>query len=911
MTARYLVGIDLGTTTTVVAAARADTSLAAGAVTDIFPMRQRVSAGEVEALPRLASVLYIPTEDEKRLDPLAEGDYVLGAYARTRGAEVPGRAITSAKSWLSYPRIDRTAAVLPWGRTDEELPRLSPVDASARLLARVRSSWDEAHPDAPLHEQTVVLTVPASFDEAARELTLLAAGRAGLSVRLLEEPQAALYEHLGRDGRAALAGGLVLVVDIGGGTTDLSLVRVPAASAGAGAEIERVAVGRHLLLGGDNMDLALASLVESRFGAPVDAASLEQLALACRQAKEALFAADDPAATAVVTLAGRGSALVGGTKRAVLARADLDEVLVEPFFPRVDRMAATASRPPPRAALVTMGLPYERDPAITRHVAAFLERYAPGGREPVTSLLLNGGVFRAEALAERLVEVVTSWSATAPVRLVHPEPDLAVARGAVAYARALAGQGTLIGSGTAFGYYVASQDDAGRPVAVSVVPRGAREGVRHVATDRVFALTVGRPVRFELYAATDAAIDAPGTAVALDRQRLRRLPPLVLAVGDGTTARETAVTLEGELSAIGTLDLACVETSGSPPARYRLAFDLRAATETGQTEPPPKVALSQPPHAVLLAHTGETRARFDRAFRSPADASAREIKDLVRDLEKLHGERNEWTTATARALFDLLVPHASQRRKTEAHERTFWMLAGFCLRPGFGDPLDPGRIARLTPALLERLAFQDGPRNWQAYFVAARRIAAGLAEPTQLRLRDTFDPFLAPSDRGLKKPKKVEADSLGDLRATLASFERVPSARRAELGDWLVERTFTDADPALWSELGRIGARVPAYASVHHVIAPGTVERWLDLLLRGAWEKVPTAERALVDLARRTGDRARDLSADARKSVLVRLQKKNASPDSLAAVTEVVEVAEKEREAFYGESLPVGLRLVR
>ncbi len=707
----------------------------------------------------------------------------------------------------------------------------------------------------------------------------------------------------------------MLVVDIGGGTTDLSLVRVPTsaqAAQGAGAEIERVAVGRHLLLGGDNMDLALASLVESHFGAPVDAASLEQLALACRQAKEALFAAEDPAATAVVALAGRGSALVGGTKRAVLARADLDEVLVEPFFPRVERAAAAAIRPPARAALVTMGLPYERDPAITRHVAAFLERYAQG--EPVTSLLLNGGVFRAEPLAQRLVEVVSSWSARPPVRLVHPEPDLAVARGAVAYARALAGQGTLIGSGTAFGYYVASQDDSGRPIAVSVVPRGAREGVRHVATDRVFALTVGRPVRFELYAATDAAIDPPGTAVPLDRQRLRRLPPLVLAVGDGTTARETAVTLEGELSAIGTLDLACVETAGAPPARYRLAFDLRAATETGQTEPPPQVALSQPPHAIALAHLDETRARLERAFRSPPDSSAREIKDLVRDLEKLHGERNEWTTATARALFDLLVPHAGQRRKTDAHERTFWMLAGFCLRPGFGDPLDPGRVARLTPALLERLAFQEGPRNWQAYFVAARRIAGGLEPATQLRLRDTFDPFLAPSDRGLKKPKKVEADSLGDLRATLASFERVPAARRAELGDWLVERTFTETDPALWSELGRVGARVPAYASVHHVVAPGIVERWLDLLLRGDWGKgVPAAitEHALVDLARRTGDRARDLSEETRKSVLARLQKKNAAAQTLQAIAEVVEVAEKEREAFYGESLPVGLRLVQ
>ena len=286
----------------------------------------------------------------------------------------------------------------------------------------------------------------------------------------------------------------------------------------------------------------------------------------------------------------------------------------------------------------------------------------------------------------------------------------------------------------------------------------------------------------------------------------------------------------------------------------------------------------------------------------------------MRDLEKLHGERSEWTTSTARALFDLLVPHASQRRKSEAHERTFWMLAGFCLRPGFGDPLDPSRIARLAPVLLERLAFQDGPRTWQAYFVAVRRVAAGLDEPTQLRLRDTFDPFLAPPERGLKKPKKVEADSLTDLRAALASLERVPAPRRAELGDWLLERTFTDADPALWTDLARVGARVPAYASLHHVVAPAAVERWLDLLLRGAWTRgqlLPTAERALVDLARQTGDRARDLSFAARQSVLTRLQKKNAAPASLQAMTEVIEVGAIEREAFYGESLPVGLRLVR
>ncbi|HYP90972.1 MAG TPA: Hsp70 family protein, partial [Polyangiaceae bacterium] len=427
------VGIDLGTTHTVVAFSAGDAPLEA----QVLAVPQLVSAHEARALRLLPSFLYAPPPGEAVADPWQELPWLVGRYARERGQEVSERLVASAKSWLSHAGVARRDAILPWGADAAETPKISPVEASRRLLEHVRRSWEELFPERPLHQQSVVLTVPASFDEVARELTVEAAEQAGLRLRLLEEPQAAFYDLIAGERRASVeallgaerSSATVLVCDVGGGTTDLTLIQVQRSAAGE-LELERVAVGRHLLLGGDNIDLALAQLCEQGLlgGEHLDPQRFSRLLLACRAAKEALLGASPPSSVPI-RVAGRGSALVGGTLACELSGAEVEELVFSGFLPLVDRGAAPAR---PRAGLVAFGLPYERDPAISRHVVQFLERHAAHG---VDALLLNGGLFHAPRAAARVAEIVSSWSGREVTLLPYPDPDLSVARGAVAYSR--------------------------------------------------------------------------------------------------------------------------------------------------------------------------------------------------------------------------------------------------------------------------------------------------------------------------------------------------------------------------------------------------------------------------------------------------------------------------------------------
>jgi hypothetical protein len=292
-----------------------------------------------------------------------------------------------------------------------------------------------------------------------------------------------------------------------------------------------------------------------------------------------------------------------------------------------------------------------------------------------------------------------------------------------------------------------------------------------------------------------------------------------------------------------------------------------------------------------------------------SDVKPREIKDLVRELERILGERRTWTVETNRGLFDLLLPCHTARRRSEDHERVFWMLSGYCLRPGFGHPADPSRIAQLSPLFEAGVGFAQQSRSWQQFWIALRRIAPGLPEEVQLELRALIDPWLAPAELKLKRSKQFRPLAPEEMLELASWLERVPVEFRIELGRWLLERTWTSRDPRLWAALGRIGARVPAYASAHHVLPPSVVERWLDHLLRERWQEVPSAARAASQLARVTSDRARDLSESARHEVAKRLEAAAAPADWIQAVREFVPVAEAERADWFGDELPVGLLL--
>jgi molecular chaperone DnaK (HSP70) len=906
--ARHIVGIDLGTSNTVVAHATLGEP-----APRILPIAQRISATTIEDAVLLPSCAFATLTGEAPPEArLGELDgWVLGELAKRRAAEVPGRAITSSKSWLGHARVDRRAAILPWGG-DDEAPKLSPVDVATRLLERVRSSWETAHPGAPLAEQELVLTVPASFDEVARELTLEAAKRAGLTPKLLEEPQAAFYRAMHEGSLAPLEAGLavgqrarILVVDVGGGTTDLSLLELEKTDRESPL-LERVAVGAHLLLGGDNMDLALAHALEPRLVAPpdkLDPRRFAELVLACRAAKERLLAKDGPTELRVAVL-GRGSQLLGGQLSTTLTRAEVEAIVLDGFLPIV----APGERPPrTRGGLVAFGLPYERDVAITRHLAGFLTRHLPQGAS-IDAVLLNGGVFHARRIAERVLEALGALGGRAPLELRHPDPDLAVALGAVSFGLSLHGRGARIGGGAPRSFYVGlgvGDDDKSR--AVCVVPKGTREGERLRLDERPLRLLVGTPARFELYTSDRDTGAEPGQLVEVDDE-LDELPPLRASLGDERgRGKELDVVLHAELSPVGTLELSCIERAPNPGAearRFQLSFDLRGDSSEASPEHA-RVARSVKPATKLH----EALAEVERVYGKIGETSERDAKNLVRELERLLGEREGWSADVSRALADGLLAGQRNRRRTADHERVYFQLVGYCLRPGLGAPGDEARVGRLVPALVERLAFPTEARGWQQLFVCARRVAAGLSEASQLELRDRFDGFVAPREAQRKKPKGPAPLSESDLFDLLASLERVPAARRSELGEWILERTWTSRDPRWWAAIGRLGARAPAYASLHHVVPTRDAERWLDQLLRDKWTDLPTAARAASELARLTGDRARDVSERVRSEVDRRLERERADARLVRVVREVVPADELDLRAFLGERLPTGLRL--
>jgi molecular chaperone DnaK (HSP70) len=578
---RFAIGIDLGTTNTAVGFAALDGESAP----ESFPLPQVVAGHEHGTRALLPSFLYLPgaelAEGALALPWDATRSFCVGAFARDRAATLPGRVIASAKSWLCHPGVDRRAALLPFGAAaDSDVPKLSPVEVQARLLTHLREAWDAAHGDARFVDQRVVLTVPASFDAVARQLTEEAAAQAGLrDVVLLEEPQAALYSWIAHHGEAwrkqVQPGDLLLVVDIGGGTTDFSLIEVKDDGAG-NLGLERKAVGDHILLGGDNMDLALAWRVRQRLedeGRTIDDWQLRALTHSCRAAKEALL--EDAALTEhSVVIPGRGSKLIGGSITATLSREELEGTVLDGFFPVV----AADARPtaPRRAGLQTLGLPYAADAAITRHLAAFLR-----GQRPA-ALLFNGGVTRSARLQQRIVDVVNGWLGDVPVRVLQgADLDLAVARGAAAYARVRASaKGLRIKGGTARAYYVGIEKAElavpGLPPrvdAVCIAPRGMEEGSEATIPTEL-GLVVGEPAHFRFFASTTRESDAVGAVVDVARakEELVEIAPIEATL-PGTPGLLVPVTLRSRVTELGTLELLAVETATS--TGHKLEFQVR------------------------------------------------------------------------------------------------------------------------------------------------------------------------------------------------------------------------------------------------------------------------------------------------------------------------------------------------
>ncbi|MDB5840988.1 MAG: Hsp70 family protein [Herminiimonas sp.] len=610
---RYSIGIDLGTTHSALSWVDLDAGDGEKTRHGVLDIAQLTAPGTVEERALLPSFLYLPHADE-----LAPGDlnlpwtdrqeFAVGEMARSRGATTPIRLVSSAKSWLCHPGVDRRAAILP-ADAPPEVARVSPLEASIRYLSHLRQAWDQAQPEAPFTQQEITVTIPASFDPAARELTAEAARAAGYqNLTLLEEPQAALYNWLqtseGRWRKEVKPGDIILVIDVGGGTSDFSLIAV--LERDGNLELHRVAVGDHILLGGDNMDLTLAHGVARKLaanGTQLDPWQMRALTYACRAAKENLLS-DAGADAMPIVVPSRGSKLIGGSLRTELTREEVGATILEGFFPAVDAAARPASRP--RGGLTRLGLPFAQDAAVTRHLAGFLGRqvgalselegYA-GHIDPdasflhPTAVLFNGGIFKSEMLAQRTLDTVNRWlaaeQAPAARMLAGADLDLAVARGAAYYGYVRRGRGVRIRGGTARAYYVAVESAMPAvpgmepPVqALCVAPFGMEEGTEATLHAQEFGLVVGEPVHFRFFGSSVRRQDEIGALLDFwQPDELQELDEIQATLpSDGRQPGEVVqVELHARVTEAGTLELLAAPRDGAQ--RWKVEFDVRGASE--------------------------------------------------------------------------------------------------------------------------------------------------------------------------------------------------------------------------------------------------------------------------------------------------------------------------------------------
>jgi molecular chaperone DnaK (HSP70) len=895
----FLVGIDLGTSNCAVS--YADTEV------HDFPIIQAIRSADIRESSLLPSAVYIPHSEELPKESYAlpwdsAPTRIVGEFARWQGTRVPARLITSAKSWLSHSGVDRTAAILPWGASPD-VEKMSPVDASAELLLHIRRAWNHAHPDALLEKLEVVITVPASFDEVARALTVTAARRAGFDkFTLVEEPQAAFYDFTARhrdDLAKALAGvSLVLVVDVGGGTSDFTLVEV-----GADQTLRRIAVGNHLMLGGDNMDAAIARKAEEQMtagGRKLTPTQWSELLQASRGAKESLLAPSAPE-TVHMSVVAEGGKLIGGSMSAKLARTDIEQIVLDGFFPHC--MPTDLPRRTTRVALQEFGLPFAQDPAITRQLAGFLNAHAAAGRP--NAILLNGGVFNSGAIASRLVSIVSSWwPDAAPIRVLqHDSLELAVARGAAWYGLVRRGIGRRIGGGAAHSFYVGLETKRNEESkALSLIPRGHEEGQTVELGQRTFNLMLGRPVQFPLYTSTSDRIAAPGEILTVTDD-LQPLPPIhtLLKSAEGRIG-QVPVHLRAILTEIGTLELWCVSDTSNE--QWRLEFELRGSTATAKDT----VIESMPTQfATARKHIEQVFGGKGVAGATPEPAK---VKQLWRNLEQTLGQREQWRVPILRELWGALHTGASRRRRSADHERIWFQLTGYTLRPGFGYPLDEWRSEQTAALFAAGVAAHKDKPVWIEYWIMWRRIAGGMTEQRHHDIWNYLKPHLE-RRLALHQPKQqpklkgIQPEGLDEMVRLAAALEHIDTQEKITLGDWIAPRVST-AGPWAWA-LGRIGARVPLYGSIHKTVDPSKASEWLNALLDAHSKNVEGALFAIVQIARLTGDRSRDLDEPLRARALEALGSANAPESWRRLLLEVVTMETADQARAFGDTLPAGL----
>ena len=862
------IGIDLGTTNSALAyidppqASEADSP-----EIQVLEVPQYTAPGRIEARRTLPSFLY-----------LGDQEY-LGVFAREQGALTPTKSVHSAKSWLSNPEVDRAAKILPWDA--QEAGRvLSPVEVSTRILKRLVEAWEKDRGLA-IGEQSVVLTVPASFDEEARELTVAAARDAGIGkLTLLEEPAAAFYSwianDLARSQKSLFDGQVVLVCDVGGGTSDFTLIRV--GREGDRVEFTRTAVGKHLLLGGDNLDLTLAWLVEEKLGKTLSVRQRSGLRRQCAAAKEKLLSQPDLKSVEITVLGG-GSSLVGGTLKTEILREEALELALDGFLPEceLDEQPKEEEKSPYRE----IGLPYVSDPAVTRHLAAFL--HSAGDAKP-DAILFNGGFFIPEVLRQRVADVMEHWLGRRPVIFENRDLDLAVAVGAAYYSYVRAtGAGLLVRGGLPRAYFIAlGGGEQGKLRTLCLAPRGAEEGSTIELDPGNLQLIANKPVSFRLYSSLTRTEDKAGDVVEFaSTEDLHLHAPLSAVLRFGKAGeRMVPVKLGAKLTEVGTLEIWA--DSKISDHRWRLQFQLRKAAAAEGASPRAAAVISE---TALAGAEALIPAAFGEATHEPEQLPAR--------LEQTLGlGRNSWPLTAIRKLADRMLELAEGRKRSAAHEARWLNLCGFCLRPGFGFPGDDYRIEQARRIYAAGLMFANHVQNEIEWWIFWGRVAGGLNKNQQTDVFQRLSPALLPK---AGKRARLNQSLLREMWRTAASLELLPAQTRTQLGDELIARIAKNdfVETGLWC-LARLGARQLFYGPINQTLPASTAVRWTEALLKN-----PKAEEAVGALARRTGDSTRDLPSAAlelARRAFPGLDLEAAPRTDLAAMGRI-----------FGEELPSGL----
>ncbi|MCF8145176.1 MAG: hsp70 family protein [Deltaproteobacteria bacterium] len=930
MTTNYIVGIDLGTTNSAVSyidLSRADRE--APPRIEGFEIPQLTAPGEISMLKVLPSFLYLPGDHELDNNGLqatwtSEKKGVAGAFARNQGVKVPKRLVSSAKSWLCHGKVDRRAPILPWGG-DGQIARMSPVAVTAAYLRHIKEAWNQDKREDKgryLENQNVLITVPASFDEVARDLTMEAAAQAGLRhITLLEEPLAAFYcwlsMHEGGWDRFVRPGELILVCDVGGGTTDFTLITLRERN--GHPVFERIAVGDHLILGGDNMDLALAHRCEARLqgemGRRLSLDRWQALCSQCRQAKERLLNSLSESET--ITLLGEGRKLIAGTVSTRLSKEEVESAILDGFFPLIAPGESLIEKP--RQGMIEFGLPYAQDPAITRHLIRFLEHHREDVREMLGKatprpdlILFNGAALKPPPVQERIREAVSRWCGVEegplPRILQNPDLDLAVSVGASYYGLVRKGQGVRVDSGSARAYYLGVHLETDMPeegiahpslpqTAVCLVERHMPEGTANALTDRKFHVLANQPVQFYLYSSSYRTGDRVGEFVPVD-DTLTPLPPLYTVIKFGKKAGETVipVEVEADYTEMGTLAVWC--RSARSPHRWRFQFRLR------QTDPPPEVSDREVFEESLV---NEALEAVRKAF-SAKDGN-RETTRLIKTLTAVVDRPKElWPLGLIRRIADELLSLRSARGRNPDHEARWLNLIGFCMRPGFGDPLDGHRLENLWRIFHEGLVHDKHAQIRSEWWVLWRRVAGGLSAGQQVKVLQEILSRIKPG-KGDKKKRLAPQEHM-EIWMTAANLERVPQNDKVVLGGLLLESLRPGKTrPQYWWSLSRIGAREPLYGPVDRVIPPDVIASWVDRILKSGWRDLRPVGAALAHMSRLVGDRKRDLDPELVQRVIAWIAPHEWSEQYITPLKEVVPLDRNEESVIFGESLPSGIQL--